>query len=109
MRFAMDAYVFTKKFPKETVYFNIDRQLIKCSSSSAANYHAVCRAKTKPDFINKLRIVEEELDESMFWFEYTCNVDEKWHPIVKPLSAECNELISIVVSSIKTALGNQYK
>ncbi len=40
-------------------------QLLRCSSSSAANYRAACRAKSKADFINKLRIVEEETDESM--------------------------------------------
>ncbi len=44
------------------VYIN---QVVRCSSSSSANYRAACRGKCKADFINKLRIVEEELDESM--------------------------------------------
>ncbi|MEO6329570.1 MAG: four helix bundle protein [Ginsengibacter sp.] len=44
-------------------------QLIKCSSSSASNYRAACIGKSKADFINKLRIVEEELDEGMFIYE----------------------------------------
>ncbi len=54
------------KFLINKVYYS---QLIRCSSSSAANYRAACRGKSKADFINKLRIVEEELDESMFFYE----------------------------------------
>ena len=42
-------------------------QIVRCSSSSAANYRAACRAKSKADFVNKLRIVEEELGETMFF------------------------------------------
>ncbi len=44
---------------------DIKRQLIRSSSSAAANYRAVCRAKSSADFINKLKIVEEETDESI--------------------------------------------
>ncbi len=44
-------------------------QVIRCSSSPAANYRSACRGKSKADFINKLRIVEEELDECMFFYE----------------------------------------
>ena len=42
-------------------------QIIRSSSSAGANYRASRRAKSKPDFINKLKIVEEELDESLFF------------------------------------------
>ena len=55
------------------VYIN---QIIRCSSSSAANYRAACRGKSKADFINKLRIVEEELDETMFFFEMLAEFNE---------------------------------
>src|SRR6187549_139019 len=45
------------------------RQLIRCSSSIGANYRAVQRAKSDNDFINKLKIVEEEADESIYFLE----------------------------------------
>ena len=106
LRFALAVYCLTKKFPKETVYFVIERQLLKCSSSSAANYNAVCRGRTRPDFINKLRVVEEELDETLFWFKYTCGIDKRWISETLPLESEGDELISIIVASIKTALKN---
>jgi four helix bundle protein len=47
----------------------IARQLIKCSTSVGANYRGACRARSTADFIAKLKIVEEECDESMYWFE----------------------------------------
>ena len=101
--FALDIFRLTKKFPKETVYFELARQIIRCSSSSASNYNAACRAKSRADFINKLKIVEEELDESLFWLDYLIGVDKCWEPVVKPLQIEGNELISIIVASIKTS------
>jgi four helix bundle protein len=72
-------------------------------TSVGANYRAVCRTKSNSDFINKLRIVEEECDESLFWMELL--VDNQ---LVKPgrlreLMKEGDELLAIVVASAKTA------
>ena len=44
-------------------------QITRCSSSASANYRAACRGKSKADFVNKLRIAEEELDETMHFYE----------------------------------------
>src|SRR5687768_5753058 len=44
-------------------------QLVKSSSSIGANYRAAKRAKSDADFINKLKIVEEEADESIYFLE----------------------------------------
>ena len=49
---------------------NIKKQLIKCSTSVAANYRAACVAQSKADFVSKLSIVVEEVDESCFWMEF---------------------------------------
>ena len=63
----------------------------------------MCRAKSNADFINKLRIVEEECDESLFWMELLVE-----NQLVKPgrladLMKEANEILAIVVASAKTA------
>lgn len=94
---------FTKKFPNEQEYWTIKGQMIDCATSAAANYRASGRAKSNADFINKLKIVEEETDETMFWLELTVGVSEEWRPDVAPLYREANELLSIIVSSIKTS------
>ncbi len=109
MRFAIAIVRLTEKFPRKTVYFIIEKQIIRCSSSAGANYRAACRAKSGPDFINKLKIVEEELDETLFWLEFTIAVDPIWNSDVSPLKKEGNELLSIIVASIKTSRQNLLK
>lgn len=76
------------------------KQLIRSATSSAANYRAACRAKSNTDFVYKLKIVEEELDESVFWLEILeeFNQSEK----LKELMTEADELIRIIVASILT-------
>ena len=80
--------------------------MIRSASSVAANYRAVSRAKSTADFINKLIIVEEEADETMFWLEM---IMELYHEPekVKPLHSEMEEILKIVVASIKTAKNKQ--
>jgi four helix bundle protein len=78
----------------------ISYQLAKSATSSYANYRAACRAKSKADLINKLKIVEEELDESMMWLETLHDRSEVLD--CRKEIVESNELLSIVVSSLKT-------
>lgn len=64
--FAINVAVLIQKLPKNTINYAYCGQPVRCSSSPAANYRAACRGKSTPDFINKLKIVEEELDDSSF-------------------------------------------
>jgi four helix bundle protein len=82
-------------------------QLIRCSSSSAANYRAACRGKSKADFVNKLRIVEEELDETQFFYEMLAEFNEELKPELRELYKEADELLSIIVASINTVNKNR--
>ena len=102
-QFALSIIRFTMKFPKEPEYKTIRDQMIDSATSSAANYRAASRGKSNADFINKLKITEEELDETMFWLELTVGVSEEWRPEVAPLWKEANELISITGASINTS------
>lgn len=77
-------------------------QLIRSSSSVGANYRAACRAKSEADFINKLKIVEEEADESMYFLELLKDVSGDKTKQIEKLYAEANEILSIVVALIKT-------
>jgi four helix bundle protein len=109
MKFALNIVRLTEKFPRKTVYFIVERQLIRCGSFPGANYNSACRSKSGPDFINKLKIVEEELDESIFWLDFLCGVDPVWLPVTADLRLEAGELLSIIVASIKTSRKNLIK
>src|SRR6058998_2430772 len=78
-------------------------QLLRAGTSVGANYRAVCRAKSTADFINKLRIVEEECDESLFWMELLVDNKIITQRKLANLMAEGNELLAIIVASAKTA------
>ncbi|HET7733205.1 MAG TPA: four helix bundle protein [Paludibacter sp.] len=55
------------ELPNKTSSKAIAAQIIRCATSIGANYRAACRAKSDADFINKLKIVEEETDETIYW------------------------------------------
>jgi len=81
---------------------HISGQLIRCSTSVAANYRASCLAQSRSHFRSKLSIVLEESDESLFWIEFA--VEEKLvrGNKVKNLIKEAQELTAIFYSTRKT-------
>lgn len=101
-KFASDRWHLCSKFPVSREYNAYCNQLIRCSSSVGANYRAACRAKSDVDFLNKLKIVEKEADESMYFLELLLEVSDKDETELKRLHAEANEILSIIVASIKT-------
>lgn len=104
-QFAIDVWNLCSKLPHTREFNNYINQLIRCSSSVGANFRAVSRAKSKADFINKLKIVEEEADESQFFLELikSINSDPNLINDIDLLIKESDEIISIIVSSLKTS------
>ena len=85
----------------------IGKQLLRCGTSVGANYRASCRAKSAADFIAKMGIVEEEADEVIYWVELLIESGLIERGRVEALLGEANELVAIVVSSIRTARGRK--
>ena len=77
-------------------------QLVRCSSSVGANYRAVRRAKSDADFLNKLKICEEEADESIYFLELLKEFNPEFVEKIDKLLGEANELLKILVASIIT-------
>jgi len=95
------------KLPETTNYYVVKKQLIRCATSVGANYRAACRAKSKADFVHKLHIVEEECDESIYWLELLIDLQEDGNQEVLKLINEFNQVLSIIVTALKTAKGIQ--
>lgn len=106
-KFAVDCWRFCAKLPKSREFDAWARQLIRCSSSVGANYRASQRAKSTSDFINKLKIVEEEVDESVYWLELFIEVLPEYEIEINVLKNEASELLAITVASILTARKNR--
>lgn len=102
-QFALRVIRMTDTLPRKMSADVLGRQVLRSASSVAANYRAACRAKSKPDFIAKMSIVEEEADETVFWLEMIA--DSELIPAKKltELLREANELTAIAVASILTA------
>ena len=101
-KFALEVIKLAGKLPNNRVGWTFSDQIIRSSSSVAANYRATCRAKSDKDFIFKLEIVIEETDETCFWLEMISEsgvVDSKSE--IDILHKEGNELLSIFVASVK--------
>ncbi|MCR5780998.1 MAG: four helix bundle protein [Bacteroidaceae bacterium] len=78
----------------------IGKQIVRSGTSPGANYRAACIGKSEKDFLNKLKMVEEELDETTYWLELIMDVEMLPKVRVEPLYNESKELYRIIVSSI---------
>jgi four helix bundle protein len=81
----------------------IGKQLIRSATSVAANYRAACRARSKADFANKMGVIEEEADETLFWLEMLIECKKAKSEDLKPIMDEAEQLLRIVAASRMTA------
>lgn len=80
----------------------LGKQLLRSATSVGANYRAACRSRSTADMINKLRIVEEEADESMYWLELIGESELIQQDRLAALISDFNEVVAMVVASQKT-------
>ena len=106
-QYAIKTAFLVLRLPYNIVNKNYSDQLNRSASSAAANYRAALRGKSAADFINKLKIVEEELDETLFFFELIEEINPSFKKDIQPLYKEGNELLSIIIASIITLRNRQ--
>jgi four helix bundle protein len=104
-KFALRCMKLADSLPSSHSGRTIAGQLVRSGTSVGANYRAACRARSKPEFVSKLGIVEEEADESAFWIELIIESGMKVSRVVQPLLDEAVQLTRIVSASIRTARG----
>lgn len=88
----------------------IGRQFLRSSTSVAANYRAVCRARSRAEFFSKLSIVVEEADESVFWLEIIIESEMakaiEAEKETEDMLKEANEILAVASSARKTVRTN---
>ena len=90
------------KLPHSRAADVIAKQIIRSGTSIGANYRAACRAKSTPDMINKMKIVEEESDETMYWLEILAEAGITPKEQLQDIYKETNEILAMTVASLKT-------
>lgn len=106
-QFAIAIIKFTETIPKNRISDVINGQLLRSATSVGANYRAACRAKSRADFIFKMGIVEEEMDESLYWLEILVETKITDKDQIQYFFEEGNQILAIIVASINTAKKNK--
>ncbi|HET6555765.1 MAG TPA: four helix bundle protein [Prolixibacteraceae bacterium] len=100
--FALRIIRLSERLPNTNAGYTIGRQIIRSGTSPGANYRSACLGKSDRDFLNKLKMVEEELDETAYWIELLIESGQVKVNLLESLLKENNELLKIIVSSITT-------
>ena len=108
--FAISVSEIAESLPGSALGNTIKNQMVRSGTSPALNYGEAQSAESTKDFVHKFKIILKELRETMVCLKI---ISRK--PLIKPISIpnpilnENNELISIFVTSIKTAHSNEIK
>jgi four helix bundle protein len=102
-RFAIRIIQTLSRLPKIEVVRVIGRQFLRSGTPVAANYRAVCRARLLADFISKLAVVLEEVDETLLWLDLSIESNLVAPESIAGLRDECSQLVKIFSSSLATA------
>ena len=106
-QFAIRIVRLFQALPKSSEAQVMGKQLLRCGTSVSANYRAVCRARSKAEFIARIGIVAEEADESVFWLELIEQAKILNPKQLEEILKEARQLAAIFSASHKTARGNR--
>ena len=109
MKLGVDVIGLSNKLSDKSAGKVVQNQIIRCATSVGANYRAALRGKSKPDFINKIQIVLEELDETQYWLELSVKANLLSKSEVTLLWKEAEELMKILTKTSITAKENLKK
>jgi len=101
--FAKQVIKLCRQLPETREGRLIGNQIFRSGTSVGSNYRAVCRARSKPDFIAKVGIVLEEVDETLYWLELIVETNIMEDKNLNHLMKEADELTAIFVASLNKA------
>jgi four helix bundle protein len=102
-QFAIRIVRLYQALPKRDEARVIGKQALRSGTSVAANYRAVCRARSKAEFVAKIGVVVEEIDETVFWLELLVETGIVAQSRMESLQKEATELLAIFAASQHTA------
>lgn len=105
-KIGLDAIMLIDDLPNNPSAWVIGKQIVRSATWVGANYRSAWRAKSKADFINKLKIVEQETDETHFWLEVLEESGLLMNDKTTMLGKEVNGILAIIMASIKTLRGS---
>jgi four helix bundle protein len=104
INFAVQVCLLTDRLPSTPIARHVGAQITRSGTSPFANYVEAQAAESRQDFIHKLKVCLKELRETQAWLKFVERMDFRPEEI-GAVRAECNELVSILVASVRTARG----
>lgn len=101
--FALRVIHLVRKMPRNEESRILGRQLLRAATGVAANYRAVCRARSGAEFLAKMGVVVEEADETVFWLNLMGEAGTLSVEGVREMHREAMELLAIFAASQCTA------
>ena len=95
------------KLPKSPLSEVLGKQVLRSGTSVGAHYREARRARSTAEFISKLEVAIQELDETGYWLELICESKVVRGDLLAELRDEVRELLAILVASVKTAKRNR--
>jgi four helix bundle protein len=105
-KFALRILKLVSALPNTIAGRAVGNQVVRSGTSVAANYRATCRARSKAEFVAKIGVVLEEVDETLLWLELISESRMLPPKRVEPLLIEADKLVAIMVTSRKSAFSN---
>jgi len=100
--FALRVIRLHASLPKSELARILGRQLLRSGTSVGAQCREGYRARSSAEIISKYETALQELDETLYWFELLIDSGIVSARRLEPLMAEANEIIAILVSSVRT-------
>jgi four helix bundle protein len=101
-QFALRVIRVVESLPQRPVTRVVADQMLRSGTSVGANYRSACRARSRAEFCSKMGVVEEELDESLYWMELAIEANLMPKKRLELLMNEGDELLAMTVASINT-------
>jgi four helix bundle protein len=105
-RFGLGAVALFVKMPVRPHAQVMSRQMLRSATSLGAHYREACRARSDAEFISKLEVGLQELDETAYWLEMLIESGTYAGPDAHQLHAEAEELIRILVTIVRKRKGD---
>lgn len=101
-QFSLRILRLAENLPSTFIGNTFGHQILRCATSVGANYRAACRAKSDRDFLNKMKICEEEIDETLYWLDLIKHANIFPDGKLDAVISESNELCAIITAICKT-------
>jgi four helix bundle protein len=105
--FALRIIKLYASLPKSTEAQILGKQVVRSGTSVGAHYREAKRARSTAEFISKVEVALQELDETIYWLELLCESEIVAETRLSSLKDEAEQLMKILVTSAKTAKKNR--